>query len=73
MKILILAIAILLGLTLPSAAQNAPDFSTVKTEKGIFDDVYTGNFSNDQYNGKGKMTYSDGSVYLGDFVDGRIE
>ncbi len=35
MKILILAIAILLGLTLPSAAQNAPDFTTVKTEKGM--------------------------------------
>ena len=33
-------------------------------------DVYEGEFSENQFNGKGKLTYHSGSIFEGDFVDG---
>jgi hypothetical protein len=35
-------------------------------------DVYTGNFVNGKFHGKGKYTFADGTVYEGDFARDRF-
>ena len=42
------------------------------TKTNFLGQVYTGQFANDQYEGKGKLDYGNG-VYIGDFVNGKEE
>ena len=45
----------------------------VKTDQPPNPVKYEGNFTNDIFNGKGKLAFQDGSFYQGDFKKGRIE
>ena len=42
------------------------------TKTNFLGQVYTGQFANDQYEGKGKLDYGNG-IYIGDFVNGKEE
>lgn len=44
-----------------------------KSERPSIPVKYEGNFTNDLFNGKGKLTFQDGSFYQGDFNENRIE
>lgn len=35
--------------------------------------MYAGRFDNDEFNGKGKMSFGSLDAYEGDFIDGRLE
>lgn len=38
---------------------------------GLDGTIYIGNLENDKQNGSGREIYSDGSNYMGEFVDGK--